>query len=207
MIRILIADDHALFRQGLAELLTGNRSCKVVGSANSGEEALAMSVTFRPDVILLDLSMPGLDGFDVIRRLKTSPRPPRILVLSMHNDSRSVHRALDLGADGYLLKEEAFAELLKGIGTVRSGRRFLSGSIRELLEKDHAWGGGVEALSPRERQIVARIAAGLTTKEIAAELGISVKTVETHRQHIMEKLGVRKSTQIVMEAMKAGLMK
>ena len=206
MIRVLIADDHSIFRQGLSELLAGAPGIEVAGSARDGAEALDKARRIQPDVLVLDLSMPVLDGFEVIRRVVGEKLPVRLIVLSMHKDPSAIRRALSSGADGYILKEDAFDELERGIRAVASGLRFLSPPVRT------AWNGpeGVgtrEELTPREREVVALIAEGRSTREIAVALGIGVKTVETHRQHVMEKLGFRKSAQIAVFAAKEGLIK
>lgn len=204
MIRVLIADDHAIFRQGLSELLAGEKGVAVAGSARDGSEALSMTCTLLPDVLILDLSMPGLDGFEVTRRVRDLRLDVKVLVLSMHKDSGSIRRALDLGADGYIMKEDAFDELAKAIEVVMGGERFLSPPVRAAVNR-MAGDPEVESLTGRERQVVSLIAAGKSTREIASELGIGIKTVETHRQHVMEKLGFRKTAQIAVYAIKEGL--
>jgi DNA-binding NarL/FixJ family response regulator len=204
MIRVLVADDHSIFREGLSELLASAEGIEVAGEARDGAEAVGLAKSLRPDVMVLDLSMPGVDGFEVIRRVVSECIPVRILVLTMHKDASGIRRALDLGADGYLLKEEAFEELARGIRAVAGGARFLSPPVRAACNRLD--GEAIrEELTPREREVVTRIAAGKSTREIAAELGIGVKTVETHRQHVMEKLGFRKSAQIAVYAAREGL--
>jgi DNA-binding NarL/FixJ family response regulator len=204
MIRVIIADDHAIFRQGLTELLGGNDDIGLVGTARNGDEAVELCASLGPDVLILDLSMPGIDGFEVVRRLRASGAAPRILVLSMHKDPGSIRRALDLGVDGYILKDDAFDELARAVLSVARGGRFLSPPVRAAVNRSGG-GEGKEALTPREREVVIQIAAGRSTREIAERLGIGVKTVETHRQHVMEKLGFRKTAQIAVYAIKEGL--
>lgn len=204
MIRVLIADDHAIFRQGLCELLSGTSGLVVAGMARDGDEAVSMTESLAPDVLILDISMPKMDGMEVVRRIRGLGLEVRILVLSMHKDPGSIRRALDLGIDGYILKEEAFDELARGILAVMAGRRFLSPPVRAAANRM----GGLarhDLLTGRERQVVSLIAVGKSTREIAQELGIGVKTVETHRQHIMEKLGFRKTAQIAVYAIREGL--
>jgi DNA-binding NarL/FixJ family response regulator len=206
MIRVLIADDHTLFRQGLAELLSNEESIRVVGTASDGAAVPDMVAALQPDVLILDISMPGIDGFEVTRRLRARGLPVRILMLSMHKDQGTTRRAFELGIDGYVLKEEAFSDLKYAIRSVGEGKRFFSPSVMMALSKSEA-SAEATPLTPREREVVAGIAAGRTTKEIAAGLGISVKTVDTHRQHIMEKLGCHRATEIVLYALKTGLVK
>lgn len=163
-----------------------------------------MAASLRPDVMILDLSMPVVDGFEVLRRVRELRLDVKVVVLSMHKDSGSVRRALDLGVDGYLLKEEAFDDLARAIESVVSGRRFLSPRVRAVANR-MADEPAPEKLTSRERQVVSLIAVGKSTREIAEALGIGVKTVETHRQHVMDKLGFRKTAQIAVYAAKEGL--
>ncbi len=202
MTRVLIVDDHAIFRQGLAELLAGDREFTVAGTAADGEEALAFARSLRPDLVLLDISMPGLDGFAVAERLLADKGRPRVLLLSMHKDPVSARKAFDLGVDGYVLKEEAFSDLLYALRAVLKGHRFFSPQVMNALSTHQER----SLLSPREREVAVLIARGETTKEIAASLSVSVKTVETHRQRIMEKLGCHKAAEVATWAVKAGLL-
>jgi DNA-binding NarL/FixJ family response regulator len=204
MTRVLIADDHAMFRQGLSELLGGKEGIVVAGTAKDGTEALSLTSSLRPDVVILDISMPDIDGFEVARRIRELRLGVKVLVLSMHKDTGSIRRALDLGVDGYILKEEAFDDLARAIEVVAAGGRFLSPPVRSAANRQ-AGEPVREALTARERQVVALIAEGRSTREIAEALGIGTKTVETHRQHIMDKLGFRKTAQIAVYAIKEGL--
>lgn len=205
MTRVLIADDHKIFRQGLSELLSGQRLAQVVGMAADGAEALSKVNALTPDLLILDISMPVMDGFDVLAHLKRQHSGVKVLMLSMHNDALSIDRALKLGADGYVLKEEAYDELTQAISEVAAGRRYLSPlAARSLTAFSRR--GDLKALSPREREIVTLIAAGKTTRDISEELNISVKTVETHRTRIMEKLNCHKAAELVAIAMKEGLL-
>lgn len=203
MTRVVIADDHRIFREGLAELLAGEPGITVVGSAGDGEEALALARARRPDVLILDLTMPRLDGFAVAERLRAEGLPVRVLMLSMHKDAGNLRRALDMGVEGYVLKDDAFEQLAEAVANVVAGDHYISASARAALAAAEA--ADVGPLTPREREVVVQIAAGRTTREIADALGISVKTVETHRQRIMEKLGCRKATDIVLYAVRSGL--
>lgn len=203
MTRVVIADDHRIFRQGLAELLSGSPGITVAATAGDGEEALAAVRAHRPDVLILDVTMPGLDGYAVVERLREEGLPACVLMLSMHKDAAHVRRALDLGVAGYLLKDDAFEQLAEAVARAAGGGSYVSPAVRATLDSADAASGG--PLTPRERDVVVRIAAGRTTREIADALGISVKTVETHRQRIMEKLGCRKVTDIVLYAVRSGL--
>lgn len=203
MTRVVIADDHRIFREGLAELLSGAPGIVVVGTAGDGEEALAVTRAVRPDVLILDLTMPRLDGFAVAGRLREEGSAVPVLLLSMHKDAGHVRRALELGVAGYVLKDDAFEQLVEAVAKVAAGERYFSVVATQALSSAAAGGG--ESLTPREREVVSLVAAGRSTREIAAALGISVKTVETHRQHIMAKLGCRKVTDIVLYAVRAGI--
>jgi DNA-binding NarL/FixJ family response regulator len=203
VIRVLIADDHPIFRKGLAELLAGDPSIEVAGMASDGEEALSLARSLAPDLLVLDISMPKLDGFAVAGRLREEGAVARVVMLSMHKDPASVRRAFALGVGGFVLKEEAFSDLMYAISAVARGQRFFSPAVQGFLGEEGKGGGG-GGLTPREREVAELIALGRSTKEIASELAISGKTVETHRQHIMEKLGCRKATEIAAYAVKAG---
>jgi DNA-binding NarL/FixJ family response regulator len=205
VIRAVIADDHQLFRQGLKELLTADGGIEVVGTASNGAEVLSVVGTLQPDLLLLDLSMPLLNGLDALLHLRRQEHSPKIVILSMHNDPVGMNRAFAMGADGYVVKEEAFDHLLLAIERVMAGQRFFPEGIGK---KPEARGEEPrEVLSPREREIVTLIAEGKTTKEIASALAISVKTVETHRQRTLQKLGLSKATELVRYALRQGFVK
>jgi DNA-binding NarL/FixJ family response regulator len=203
MTRVVIVDDHRIFREGLAELLAGAPGIVVAGTAGDGEEALALARAERPDVLILDLTMPLLDGFTVAARVREEGLPVKVLCLSMHKDVAHLRRAFDLGVAGYVLKDDAFEQLAEAVAVVAAGGRYVSAECARTLSAAAAEGAG--ALTPREVEVVRFIASGRSTREIADELGISVKTVETHRQHIMAKLGCRKVTDIVLYAVRSGL--
>jgi DNA-binding NarL/FixJ family response regulator len=201
MTRIVIADDHQVFRQGLAELFTDDPGVTLVGMAADGAEALELARRLRPDVLVLDISMPALDGFQVARAIREEELPVHIVLLTMHKDAVNVRLALEAGVEGYVLKDDAFEQLAAAVAAVARGGRFFSPVALAGLSPSE--GEGV--LSPREREVVALIAGGKSTREIADTLGISVKTVDTHRQRIMLKLGFHKAAEIVHYAVKAGL--
>ncbi|TLN19757.1 response regulator transcription factor [bacterium] len=205
MSRVIVADDHKIFREGLVELLSGERSIEVAGTASDGADALSKTNALAPEILILDISMPILDGFEVTKALRQRGTDVKILMLSMHNDPVSVKKAMNMGVDGYVLKEEAFETLITAIEQVSQGNRFISKGARASLGSKHVEEAG-SVLSPRELEIVKYVAEGLTNKEIAAKLGISVKTVETHRQRVMEKLGFHKAAELVRYAFENGIL-
>ena len=190
--RLLVADDHVMFAQGLESLL--REEFDLLGTARNGEELVESAMRLAPDVILVDISMPVLNGFDAVRRITEQGSEARIIFLTMHDEVDLLHRAMDLGK-GYILKESALVEIVNGIRTVMSGRPFVSPSMAAgLLErrsKTEEFQRGMPALStltPAERRILSMIAAGKPTRVIAAELHIHPRTVETHRGSICHKL-------------------
>ena len=205
MIRALIADDHRIFREGLAELLTGQRLVKVVGHAADGAETLSRLNALAPQLLILDISMKVMNGLEVLERLRKNAVPVKVLVLSMHSDAHTIRSALGAGADGYVLKEEAFDEMERAVPEIMAGRRYISPLAKSALASA-AVREEPASLSPREREILGLIAKGLTTREISSSLGISVKTVETHRQRLMEKLNCHKATELVVYALREGIL-
>ena len=208
-IRVLLADDHTLVRAGVRKILEAQPGVTVVGEVADGTAALAALAQMAVDVLVLDLTMPGLDGFAVLRRARTLAPALKVLVLSMHADAEFVARAVRDGADGYLLKDSAVNDLVAAIQAVREGRAYHSPQIQRQLT-DLLRGGAVAAsaldpLTERERDVLKRIAEGQSTKEIAAQLEISARTVETHRANLLRKLEVRSVAQLVRIAIKEGL--
>jgi len=211
MIRILIADDHKIIVDGLRSLLENNSAFKVIGQASDGLSAVRLAAEIAPDLVIMDISLPGLNGIDATRRiLEANPRT-KVIALSMHKDGRYIAEALKSGASGYLLKESAFDELTAAIRTVMKGRAYLSASITDLVIKDYIrhlerTASGVFAiLTPREREVLQSLSEGLSTKEIAARLGVSVKTVETYRAQIMEKLDIHSVAELTKYAIREGI--
>lgn len=195
-IRVVLADDYAIIRDGLQVLLESQQDIKVVGVATNGREAIQLVDEQEPDVLVIDISMPELNGIDAIQQML--PRHPhlRVVVLSIHDTKPYVHRALKAGAKGYLLKETAGLEVLEAVRAVYSGERYLSLRIADLL-MDHLFetldtsmeGSPLDKLSPREREVLQLVAEGKTSQEIGVKLSLSPKSVDTYRSRLMQKLG------------------
>lgn len=196
-IRVLLAEDHIIVRQGICSLLNSQEDIEVVGEASNGREALELTKRLRPNIAIMDISMPLLNGLEAIRQIKKSTPETRIIVLTIHSDEEYVFQAFRVGAAGYLVKTTAFADLLSAIRAVNQGDAFLSPSVSKLvltefLRKTQADGEAAEEspLTEREREVLQLIAEGHTTKEIAALLSLSIKTAKRHRENIMSKLGI-----------------
>ncbi len=203
--RVAIADDHTLMRAGLRRLLESFQDVEVVAEARSGREALDVVALHRPDVVLLDLSMPDGNGLDVAEFLGRRYPDVSVVIVSMHTDAAHVRRALDHGARGFVVKDAAVAELELALRAAARGEMFLSPRVSGSMLAGNARGGrgaGIAMLSPRQREILHRLGCGETTKQIAAALGVSVKTVQTHRARTMETLGVRRAGELLRLAMR-----
>jgi len=209
-IRVLVADDHALFRAGVRKLLQSFEGMDVVGEAADGHEALRLSATHRPDVLLMDIGMPGLNGVEAAARLTREGPRPRVVILSMHTGEEYVLRAIRAGAAGYLLKDAKPAELEAAVRAVAAGDMYLSPAVSRYVVEDYVRRGSVDRgpldrLTPRQREVLQLIAEGNTTKAIAAKLGLSTKTVETHRAQLMERLDTHDIAALVRLAIRLGL--
>jgi len=208
-IRVLIADDHALVRAGIRALVEKIEGVVVVGEAGKGSEALELVEEHRPDLMLLDLTMPDGGGFEVLAHVRKQFPEIRAIVLTVHEAGEYAIRALKEGAAGFLLKSAASTELEQAIQTVISGERYISPEMSKKIVEEVGKGttkrGLLDTLSPRQREVLRLIAEGRTTKQIAQELGISVKTVETHRAQLMERLGIRDVAGLVRYAILVGL--
>jgi DNA-binding NarL/FixJ family response regulator len=209
-IRVLLADDHTLVRAGIRGLLQTLAGIDVVGEAGDGHEALRLGETLRPDVVLLDVGMPGLNGLDVAGRLATLDGTIRVVILSMHTSEEYVLRALRAGCAGYLLKGSAVSELELAVRAVVRGETYLSPAVSKHVVDEYVkrTGGAtdpLDALTPRQREVLQLAAEGCANKEIATRLGLSVKTVETHRAQLMERLGVHDLAALVRFAVRVGL--
>ena len=209
--KILICDDHKIFREGLRALLEKQPGIKVVGEARDGIEAVHLAKELFPDIVIMDISMPGLNGIEASRKLAKTHKSARVIALSMHNDRKYVTEIFKAGARAYLLKDSAFEELMDAIKAVNCGRFFLSAGITSLVLGDYIKGSAGDPRSPftilssREREVLQLLAEGLRTKEISHKLALSVKTVETHRKRIMEKIGIQTIAGLTRYAVKEGL--
>lgn len=202
--RVLLVDDHTLVRAGIRRLLDSAPDIDVVAEASDTDQAIIAAIRHRPDVILLDLSMPGRSGFEAIVELRACCPDSAVVIMSMHDDPVQVREALNRGAIGFVVKEAAPAELELALRAAHSGHTFLSPQVSArmlapMLRGDRA--AGVDALSPRQREVYLGLGRGLSNKEIAASMGISVKTVETHRARMMEVLGLRRASELLRSAM------
>lgn len=208
--RVVLADDHHLVRSGIRALLESIEGVTVIAEAGNGRDAWEAIDTHHPDVALLDISMPGLNGLEVAARVRDSSPRTRVVVLSMHAGESYITQALRAGVAGYLLKDSAAADLAAALETVGRGGLFLSPSISQQLVTAYLRGDSpqetpLENLSPRQREVLQLLAEGRSTKEIAADLGLSIKTVETHRAQIMERLAIHDVAGLVRFAIRTGL--
>jgi DNA-binding NarL/FixJ family response regulator len=209
-IRVLIVDDHAVVREGLRTFLELQDGIEVVGEAANGEEALDAVTQRRPDVVVMDLVMPKLDGVGAMRELQRRGRAPRVLVLTSFLDDERLMPAIEAGAAGYLLKNVDPAELARAVRAAHAGEALLDPSVAARLVERIAGGErpgstGLDELTPREREVFERIAQGRSNKQIALELGVAEKTVKTHVGHLLAKLGVADRTQAALLAVREGL--
>jgi two-component system, NarL family, response regulator NreC len=206
-IRILLADDHALVRQGFRLILSAQEDMEIVGEAGNGREAVEMSESLNPDMVVMDIAMPELNGIEATRRLAASHPHIRVLALSMHKDSVYVREVLHAGAKGYLLKDSIDRDLVAAVRAVAKGEGYLSPGVSEAVLSDYRRHvtDPVDLLTSREREVLQMIAEGQTNKDIAAKLNLSVYTVDAHRGHIMEKLNLHSMGELVRFAMRNGL--
>jgi DNA-binding NarL/FixJ family response regulator len=206
-IRILLADDHTILRQGLKLILSSQPDLQVVGEAANGNEVVHLAQELRPDIVLLDVAMPELNGIDATRHMMETNPKLRILVLSMHKEAVYVREILRAGARGYLLKDVIDSELLSAVRSVARGDGYVSPAVSSALLSDYRQNihDPIDLLTKREREVLQLIAEGKTNKEVAAKLNLSVYTVDSHRGKIMEKLNLHSTGELVRFAIKHGL--
>jgi DNA-binding NarL/FixJ family response regulator len=207
-LRVLLVDDHALVRAGMKSLLRDIEGVEVVGEASDGAEALALAARETPDAVLMDIAMKGMSGLEAAAKFRELHPGVKVLILSMHASEEYVLQALRAGAAAYLIKDSATSELELALRSVMRGETYLSPAISRQVVEGYVQRVGAAAedpLTPRQREVLKRIAEGRTTKEIAFDLGLSVKTVETHRAQVMDRLGIRDVAGLVRYAMRTGL--
>ncbi len=200
MIRVLLADDHSIVRAGLRRIIEESGEMEVVAEAADGQEAIRLVSRATPDVAVIDISMPGLDGLEVLSRLQALDASLPVLILTMHEEGQYVVRAIEAGAMGYITKQSAPEQLVKAIRKVHSGHRYLTDEATEALALRIAKGGNdqsaLDSLSMRELQVLRRLAMGHTNREIARAYHISIKTVDTYRARLLKKLGLRNNADL-----------
>jgi two-component system response regulator NreC len=212
-VRVLIADDHAIVREGVRMILSTHPDIEVVGEASNGEQAVSLAQTLRPDVVVMDISMPGMNGIEATQQIRQRAAGVNVLALTMHEDDHYVFQLLKAGAAGYVLKRAAATDLVDAVRAAARGEAFLYPSVAKTvvadylrrLQRGEAERKPYDGLTPREREVLALIAEGHTNQQIANRLFISIKTVQTHRAHIFEKLGLHDRTELVRYAIRVGL--
>jgi len=211
-IRILLADDHSIVREGLRALLERQQEFEVVGDAADGRQAVEMAETARPDVVVMDLAMPGLNGIEATRRITARSPQVSVVILSMHSDESYILRSLKAGARSYLLKDSLQVDLVDAVRAAAQGKSFFSPKVSKVLQEDYineleargtedTW----DLLTDREREILQLVAEGKTNKEIAALLNISPYTIDTHRSHILQKLNLHSAPELILYAIRKGI--
>ncbi len=210
-IKIVLADDHQVLREGICSLLEKQGNLEVVAQADNGRTAVRLVRDLQPDIVIMDIAMPDLNGIEATRQIRAESPDVKVIALSMHSDRRFVAEMLKAGASGYLLKNSAFQQLTSSIRAVMEGRNYLCPEIGEIVVDDYIKKlsanetSGVSPLSPREREVLQLIAEGNSTKEIASNLSVSVKTADTHRQQIMKKLNCRSVAELTKYAIREGI--
>ena len=210
--RVLLADDHTLIRAGLRMVVDSQPDLTVVGEASDGREAVSMAAKLKPDVVIMDIGMPSLNGIEASRHIRTALPDTQVVMLSMHSDEGYVLRALKAGAKAYLLKDSAEADLARAIRAVTEGKSFFSPAVGQVLLQDYmrklqrtGAEDSYELLSPREREVLQLVAEGKSSKDIANLLALSVYTVETHRARVMQKLNLRGIPELILYAVRKGI--
>jgi DNA-binding NarL/FixJ family response regulator len=211
-IKVVLVDDHTMVRSGVKALLEGSPGIQVIGEASDGREAVKLAGKLNPDVVVLDVAMPKLNGIEAARQIKRNQPTCHVVMLSMHEDRQYIFEALRAGAGGYVLKDAAFSELVNALRTVTGGQTYLSPAVAGTVLEDYVnrargdiAGNELEKLSGREREVLQLIAEGKSSPEIAKALHISIHTVDTHRRNIMEKLDVHNLAGLIKFAVRHGL--
>jgi DNA-binding NarL/FixJ family response regulator len=211
-LRVLLADDHAIVRRGLRSLLESEPGVSVVAEAGDGLEAIRLSEEHDPDLVILDVGMPKLNGIDVAARLQKGKHPPSVIILSMHADESYIIRALSAGARAYLLKDATDEDLLPAVRTVASGKPFFSPAVTGVLVEDYVrqlqtrgLTDSYHLLTDREKEVLQLLAEGRSNKEVASLLNLGLSTVETHRGNLMQKLNLHNTAEIVLYAVRKGI--
>jgi DNA-binding NarL/FixJ family response regulator len=211
-IRILLADDHTVVRDGLRALLEKQPDMAVVAEAADGRDSVRLAEEQSPDVVVMDIAMPNMNGIEATRRILSSNPRTAVVILSMHQDESYVLRSLKAGAKGYLLKDSLRSDVIEAIRSVAQGRSFLTKKVSRILQEDYireledrGLDDSYDLLTEREREILQLVAEGKTNKEVAALLDVSVTTVETHRTHILQKLGLHSVPELILYAVRKGI--
>lgn len=212
-IRVLICEDHALFREGLRALLSAHPTLEVVGDARDGNEAVQLAKSLRPDVVLMDMEMPELNGLEATRRVRRAVPASRVLMLTLYDDEEIVAECLEAGAAGYVLKEAPSSQLVYAIEAVQRGQRYLSPRVLSRVVPGNGRHGksaaktNFDLLTPREREVLRLLAEGHSVKQIALRLGLSVKTVDVHKSNLMRKLDLHDRAELVKYALRRKLIR
>ena len=210
-IRVLIVDDHSIVREGVRMILTGQEDFEVVGEASNGREGVELARRMKPDVVVMDISMPDMNGIEATAKIRSEMPKVEVLGLTMHEENSYVFELLKAGAAGYVLKRAAAEDLVNAVRAAHNGQAFLYPSVAKMVVQDYLDRAAVQdkqnlgGLTEREREVLTLIADGMTNQQIAGKLFISIKTVQTHRAHIMEKLNLHDRTELVRYAIRKGL--
>jgi two-component system response regulator NreC len=209
-IRVLVCDDHALFREGVKTILGAQPDIEVVGEAGDGKEAVELALRLQPDVVLMDISMPVLRGFEAVRRIRKARPGIKVLILTVYDDEDLVARCLDAGASGYVLKDSPPMQLVYAIQTVHRGEQYMSprvltGVVRQYISQPASFKSGYDLLSDREREIFVLLAEGHSLKDVATQLTLSVKTVDAHKYNLMRKLDLHDRAELIRYAIRKRL--